>query len=85
MEIADCMVAPWANVSLTLSVNLSHVTPSKPVPIVLWLECAFRKREVVGWILGHVINKTVDMVPVVTLLQGAQHYKASTGFSSIKI
>ena len=35
--------------------------------------------------MGHVINKTVDMVPVVTLLQGAQHYKASTGFSSIKI
>ena len=32
---------------------------------------------------GRVIPKTLRMVPVATLL-GAQHYKASTGFSSLK-
>ena len=32
---------------------------------------------------GRVIPKTLKMVPVATLL-GAQHYKASTGFSSLK-
>ena len=31
---------------------------------------------------GRVIPKTLKMVPVATLL-GAQHYKASTGFSSL--
>ena len=36
-----------------------------------------------GSIPGRVIPKTLKMVPVATLL-GAQHYKASTGFSSPK-
>ena len=38
-------------------------------------------REVVGSIAGRAIPKALKMVPVATLL-GAQHYKASTGFSS---
>ena len=38
-------------------------------------------REVVGSIPGRAIPKALKMVPVATLL-GAQHYKASTGFSS---
>ena len=37
-------------------------------------------REVVGSNPGHAIPKALKMVPVATLL-GAQHYKASTGFS----
>ena len=40
-----------------------------------------RDREVVGSIPGRAIPKALKMVPVATLL-GAQHYKASTGFSS---
>ena len=39
--------------------------------------------SVVGSIPGRVIPKTLKMVPVATLL-GAQHYEASTGFSSPK-
>ena len=38
-------------------------------------------REVVGSNPGRAIPKALKMVPVATLL-GAQHYKASTGFSS---
>ena len=44
-------------------------------------EHPLRDREVVGSNPGHAIPKALKMVPVVTLL-GAQHYKASTGFSS---
>ena len=40
--------------------------------------------EVVGSIPSCAIPKALKMVPVATLL-GAQHYKASTGFSSNKI
>ena len=38
-------------------------------------------REVVGSNTGRAIPKALKMVPVASLL-GAQHYKASTGFSS---
>ena len=44
-------------------------------------EHPLRDREVVGSNPGRVIPKALKMVPVATLL-GAQHYKASTGFSS---
>ena len=44
-------------------------------------EHPLRGREVVGSNPGRAIPKALKMVPVVTLL-GAQHYKASTGFSS---
>ena len=44
-------------------------------------EHPLRDREVVGSNPGRVILKALKMVPVATLL-GAQHYKASTGFSS---
>ena len=44
-------------------------------------EHSLRDREVVGSNLGRAIPKALKMVPVATLL-GAQHYKASTGFSS---
>ena len=45
------------------------------------VEHPLRDREVVGSNLGCAIPKAFKMVPVATLL-GAQHYKASTGFSS---
>ena len=45
------------------------------------VEHHFRDREVVGSNPGRAIPKALKMVPVATLL-GAQHYKASTGFSS---
>ena len=45
------------------------------------VEHPFRDREVVGSNPGRAIPKALKMVPVATLL-GAQHYKASTGFSS---
>ena len=44
-------------------------------------EHPLRDREVVGSNPGHAIPKALKMVQVATLL-GAQHYKASTGFSS---
>ena len=44
-------------------------------------EHPLRDREVVGSNPGRAIPKAFKMVPVATLL-GAQHYKASTGFSS---
>ena len=44
-------------------------------------EHPLRDREVVGSNPGRAIPKALKMVPVATLL-GAQHYKASTGFSS---
>ena len=45
------------------------------------VEHPLRDQEVVGSIPGRAIPKALKMVPVATLL-GAQHYKASTGFSS---
>ena len=45
------------------------------------LEHPLWDREVVGSKPGRAIPKALKMVPVATLL-GAQHYKASTGFSS---
>ena len=45
------------------------------------VEHPLRDPEVVGSNPGRVILKALKMVPVATLL-GAQHYKASTGFSS---
>ena len=45
------------------------------------VEHPLRDREVVGRNPGRAIPKALKMVPVATLL-GAQHYKASTGFSS---
>ena len=45
------------------------------------VEHPLRDREVVGSIPGRAIPKALKMVPVATLL-GAQHYKASTGYSS---
>ena len=44
-------------------------------------EHPLRGREVVGSNPGRAIPKALKMVPVATLL-GAQHYKASTGFST---
>ena len=45
------------------------------------VEHPLRDREVVGSNPGRAIPKVLKMVPVAALL-GAQHYKASTGFSS---
>ena len=45
------------------------------------VEHPLRDREVVGSNPGRAMPKALKMVPVATLL-GAQHYKASTGFSS---
>ena len=47
------------------------------------VEHPLREREVVGSNPGRAIPKALKMVPVATLL-GAQHYKASTGFSPLK-
>ena len=44
------------------------------------VERPLREREVAGAKPGRAIPKALKMVPVATLL-GAQHYKASTGFS----
>ena len=52
----------------------------KPVPIVQVVERPLREREVVDSKPGRAIPKALKMVPVATLL-GAQHWKASTGFS----
>ena len=52
-----------------------------PGPAGSVVEHPLRDREVVGSIPGRAIPKALKMVPVATLL-GAQHYKASTGFSS---
>ena len=51
-----------------------------PVPIAQVVERQLREREVAGSKPGRAIPKALKMVPVATLL-GAQHYKASTGFS----
>ena len=45
------------------------------------VEHSLRYREVVGSNSGRAIPKALKMVPVATLLD-AQHFKASTGFSS---
>ena len=47
------------------------------------VEHPLRDREVVGSNPGRAIPKALKMVPVATLF-GAQHFKASTGFSSPK-
>ena len=52
----------------------------KPVPIAQVVERPLREREVAGSKPGRAIPKALKMLPVATLL-GAQHYKASTGFS----
>ena len=51
-----------------------------PVPTAQVVERLLREREVAGSKSGRAIPKAFKMVPVATLL-GAQHYKASTGFS----
>ena len=51
-----------------------------PVPIAQVVERPLREREGAGSKPGRAIPKALKMVPVATLL-GAQHYKASTGFS----
>ena len=52
-----------------------------PGPAGSVVEHPLRDREVVGSNPGRAIPKALKMVPVATLL-GAQHYKASTGFST---
>ena len=52
----------------------------KPVLIAQLVEHPLREREVAGSKPSRAIPKALKMVPVATLL-GAQHYKASTGFS----
>ena len=59
----------------------SNVFSSVTGPAGSVVEHPLRDREVVGSIPGRAIPKALKMVPVATLL-GAQHYKASTGFSS---
>ena len=59
--------------------HLNEMVLSCPAGSVV--EHPLRDREVVGSNPGHAIPKALKMVPVATLL-GAQHYKASTGFSS---
>ena len=59
-------------------VPIGNSDQSRPAQVV---EHPLRYREVVGSIPGRAIPKALKMVPVATLL-GAQHYKASTGFSS---
>ena len=49
-------------------------------PIAQVVERPLREREVAGSKPGRAIPEALKMVPVATLL-GAQHYKASTGFS----
>ena len=51
--------------------------PDKTAPV----EHPLRDRDIVGSNPGRAIPKALTMVPVATLL-GAQHYKASTDFSS---
>ena len=51
-----------------------------PVPIAQVVERPLREREVAGSKPGRAIPKALKMVTVATLL-GAQHYKASIGFS----
>ena len=48
------------------------------------VEHPLQEWDVVGSNPGRAIPKALKMVPVATLL-GAQHYKASTGFSSPNI
>ena len=51
-----------------------------PILIAQVVERPLREREVAGSKPGRAIPKALQKVPVATLL-GAQHYKASTGFS----
>ena len=52
----------------------------QPVPIAQVVKRPLREREVAGSKPGRAIPKALKMVSLATLL-GAQHYKASTGFS----
>ena len=54
---------------------------STPAPVAQVVEHSLREREVLGSIPCRAIPKALKIVPVATLL-GAQHYKASSGFSS---
>ena len=56
----------------------------KQAPVAQVIEHPLRDREVVGLIPGRAIPKALKMIPVAALL-GAQHYEASTGFSSANI
>ena len=62
--------------TLTFLKSMYHTGPGGSV-----VEHPLRDREVVGSNPGRAIPKALKMVPVATLLD-AQHYKASTGFSS---
>ena len=55
-----------------------------PAPVAQVVEHPLLDREAMGLIPGRAIPKALKMVPVATLLS-AQHYKASTGFSSPNI
>ena len=59
-----------------MPLNLKFTGPGVSV-----VEHPLQEREVVGSNSSHAIQKALKTVPVATLL-GAQHYKASTGFSS---
>ena len=59
--------------------KIVHLEVTGPCGSVV--EHPLRDREVLGSNPGRAIPKALKMVPVATLL-GAQHYKASTGFSS---
>ena len=60
--------------------KLNVIVEIKPVPIAKVVERPLREREVAGSKPDRAIPKALKMVPAATLL-GAQHYKASTGFS----
>ena len=55
--------------------------PDKTGPCGSVVEHPLRDREIMGSNPGRAMPKAFRMVPVATLLD-AQHYKASTGFSS---
>ena len=57
------------------------MVPSLAGPAGSVVEHPLQDQEVVGSNPGRAIPKALKMVPVATLLD-AQHYKASTGFSS---
>ena len=61
-----------------------RVIQKLPAPVAQVVEDPLWDWEIVGSIPSSAIPKALKMVPVATLL-GAQHYKASTGFSSPNI
>ena len=64
------------------SIKLAAV--AQVIDLKLIIEHPLQDLEVVDSIFGRAIPKVLKMVPVATLL-GAQHYKASNGFSSPNI